>query len=184
VLLDPTAEQTISPRLDAAQRLQVAELTANLDISGQQVELLQHLQRWVTAHRGDRENGNRLYTKHCGACHQLRGEGAVVGPQLDGAASRSVERLLEDVITPDRNIDQAFRTTSFLLDEGRVVVGLVVAETADGITVVESSGKSVTIAPETVESRREAGRSLMPGNLGEVLSAAELTDLIHFVRGG
>jgi putative heme-binding domain-containing protein len=94
-----------------------------------------------------------------------------------------VERLLEDVVTPDRNVDRAFRTTSFLLDDGRVIAGLVTSENDAEIIVVPSSGKPVTVDPESIEQRREAGRSLMPSNMAEVLSADELGDLLRFLRG-
>ncbi len=87
-------------------------------------------------------------------------------------------------MTPDRNVDRAFRTTSFLLDDGRVVVGLVTNETDDEITAVEPNGKAIQIDPESIEARREAGRSLMPSNMDEVLSADEFGDLIRFVREG
>jgi putative heme-binding domain-containing protein len=184
VFADPTALQVISPRLNSSQQAEVAALTANIDPAAPQLEALSQLKKLVSARTGDPENGHRIYTQHCAACHQLRGEGAVVGPQLDGAASRSVERLLEDVVTPDRNIDAAFRTTSFLLEDGKVVVGLVTAETDDEITVVQSNGKPTTIETESVELRRDAGRSLMPGNMAEVLSAAQFSDLITYVRGG
>lgn len=107
----------------------------------------------------------------------------MVGPQLDGAVTRSVERLLEDIITPDRNVDRAFRTSSFLLEDGRVIVGLVTVDTSTEIRVVESNGKARVIDPQTVEQRREAGRSLMPGNLWETLSPQQLGDLIGFIRG-
>ena len=86
-------------------------------------------------------------------------------------------------MTPDRNVDRAFRTTSFLLDDGRVVVGLVTNETDQEINAVEPNGKTIKIDPASIEVRREAGRSLMPSNMDEVLSADEFGDLIRFVRG-
>jgi len=136
----------------------------------------------LAGYRGNRQVGKTLYTKHCAACHQLRGEGSVVGPQLDGAASRSVDRLLEDLLIPDRNVDRAFRTTSFLMEDGRVVVGLVVEESAEATRVVESNGKALILDPDAVEQRRDNGRSLMPGNMHEVLTREELGDLIGFIR--
>jgi len=183
VLLDADVAQSIAPRITQSQRSRIKALTQHIDVDSEQTELLRRLQQSIADRVGNRENGHLLYTKHCAACHQLRGEGKVVGPQLEGAATRSVERLLEDVVTPDRNIDRAFRTTSFLMEDGRVVVGLVTAETADEITVVESSGKAIKIEPETIELRREAGRSLMPSNMGEILTADEFSDLIRYVRG-
>ncbi len=183
VFVDQNVKQAIWPRLSEPQRADIESLTENIDVDAAKAAILASLQESVAARTGDRENGHRLFTKHCAACHQLRGEGAVVGPQLDGATTRSAQRLLEDVVTPDRNVDRAFRTTSFLLDDGRVVVGLVTNETDDAITAVEPNGKAIQIDPASIEVRREAGRSLMPSNMDEVLSADEFGDLIRFVRG-
>ncbi len=183
VFVDASAEQAITPRLSETEKTRVATMTQDIDINAQQSERLSELQEALAARTGDLEKGKLLYTQHCAACHQLRGSGAVVGPQLDGAATRSPQRLLEDIVTPDRNVDQAFRTTSFLLDDGRVLVGLVTSETAAEVTVVESNGKPITIDPESIEQRREAGRSLMPSNMSEVLSAEQFGDLITFIRG-
>lgn len=183
VLMDADVEQVLDARMESTHRSRVHELTGKLDpeVEGQSrlTEILSGLKRY----QPDSVAGEQLFTKHCANCHQLRGKGRVVGPQLDGAVTRSVERLLEDIITPDRNVDRAFRTSSFLLEDGRVIVGLVTVDTSTEIRVVESNGKARVIDPQAVEQRREAGRSLMPGNLRETLSPQQLGDLIGFVRG-
>src|SRR5262249_54137899 len=51
------------------------------------------------------ERGRLVFEKACGVCHQLDGKGAVVGPQLDGIGNRGLERLIEDVLDPNRNVD-------------------------------------------------------------------------------
>ncbi|MDE0864066.1 MAG: c-type cytochrome [Rubripirellula sp.] len=182
VLVDPTVAQALNPRLSENEQERVRLLTQGLNINAERAEHLTQLQVSLAGYRGNRQVGKTLYTKHCAACHQLRGEGSVVGPQLDGAASRSVDRLLEDLLIPDRNVDRAFRTTSFLMEDGRVVVGLVVEESAEATRVVESNGKAVMLDPDAVEQRRDNGRSLMPGNMHEVLTREELGDLIGFIR--
>lgn len=184
VLVDENVKQTLWPGLTDEEKSDIDSLTKDIDPEADKIAILAELKKSVRDRSGDRENGHRLFTKHCAACHQLRGEGNVVGPQLDGAASRSVDRLLEDVVTPDRNVDRAFRTTSFLIDDGRVLVGLVTHETEKEITLVQPDGKPIRIDPATVERRREAGRSLMPSNMHEVLATEDFGDLIHFVRGG
>jgi putative heme-binding domain-containing protein len=146
------------------------------------VTRLKELQQQVRSENGNADRGKQLYTQHCATCHQLRGQGAVVGPQLDGAATRSVTRLLEDIVTPDRNVDRAFRTTSLLLEDGRVLAGLVTDETDQVITLVESSGKPIKIDQSVIEVRKDAGRSLMPANLGEVLNATDFEDLLNYLR--
>ncbi len=165
------------------QRAAIEVLTENIDTDAINLQLLASLQASVQSLESDSESGRRLYTQHCSACHQLRGEGAVVGPQLDGAVTRSVVRLLEDIVVPNLNVDQAFRSTSFLLDDGRVIVGLIRVESPSSITVVETNGKPVSFDPELIEQRREGGNSLMPSNFGEVMSEQLLADLIRFVRG-
>ncbi len=183
VLLDPAAVQAMNLKLSEEEQLRVKELTKGLNADTQISELMKHLNAMVASRRGSRENGRILYTKHCAVCHQLREEGAVVGPQLDGAITRSTERLLEDIVTPNRNIDQAFRTTSFLLDDGRVIAGMVTSESADEISVVQSNGEKVRIDSQNIELRRETGQSLMPSNFAEILSAESFSDLICFLRG-
>ena len=37
------------------------------------------------------------------------GKGAKVGPQLDGIGTRGLDRLMEDILDPNRNVDQTLR---------------------------------------------------------------------------
>jgi putative heme-binding domain-containing protein len=112
----------------------------------------------------------------------LHGEGALVGPQLDGAITRSVERLMEDVVLPDRNIDQAFRTQSLLLDDGRVLVGLVASENDESIRLTTSDGKTQEVPADAVEIQQVSQRSLMPNNFSELMTARELVDLMAYLK--
>jgi putative heme-binding domain-containing protein len=181
-LVDPDVEQLLQPRLNPNQQMRINELTQGLEENLVLVTRLKELQQQVRSENGNADRGKQLYTQHCATCHQLRGQGAVVGPQLDGAATRSVTRLLEDIVTPDRNVDRAFRTTSLLLEDGRVLAGLVTDETDQVITLVESSGKPIKIDQSVIEVRKDAGRSLMPANLGEVLNATDFEDLLNYLR--
>ena len=181
-LIDPDIEQLLEPRLNPNQQMRINELTQGLEENLALVTRLKELQQQVRGENGNADRGRQLYTQHCATCHQLRGQGAVVGPQLDGTATRSVTRLLEDIVTPDRNVDRAFRTTSLLLEDGRVLVGLVTDETDQEITLVESSGKPFKIHRSVIEVRKEAGRSLMPANLGQVLTATDFEDLLNYLR--
>ncbi|MGB7327033.1 MAG: PVC-type heme-binding CxxCH protein [Rubripirellula sp.] len=182
VFVDATATQAIHPRLTDQQRNRLDEMTAGIVADDSALQTLERLTATLVSDSGDRDNGKRVYQKHCAVCHQLRGEGAVVGPQLDGATTRSVERLLEDIVTPDQNVDQAFRTTSFLLDDGRVIVGLIASEDDHQINVVQTDGRKVNVDSANIERRREGGRSLMPSNLADSLSTQEIGDLIFFLR--
>ena len=96
--------------------------------------------------------------------------------------SRTVERLLEDIVTPNRNVDQAFRTTSLLLDDGRVATGLVSQEGDQQISLIDVSGKSTQIAVNRIVERRNSGQSLMPNNFAELLTPNDFRDVIGYIK--
>jgi putative heme-binding domain-containing protein len=181
-LADVNVRQALTPKLAAAQLEELESLTRDVDGAAGQQQWLTRLQGLIGTLPANAENGSQVFKKNCEACHQLHGQGVVVGPQLDGAITRSPARLLEDIVTPDQNVDKAFRTTSFLLEDGRVVVGLVRSETDKEINLVDSAGKTITLDADSVEQRREAGRSLMPGNFGEVISPADFADMMEYIR--
>jgi putative heme-binding domain-containing protein len=119
--------------------------------------------------------------KNCAACHKIGNEGAVIGPQLDGIGQRGLERLCEDILDPNRNVDGAFRSTLFTLKDGEVVSGLFRREEGETIVLAESTGKEITIARKDIAERRDSEVSLMPENFGELLSAEDFSDLMAFL---
>src|SRR5205807_179633 len=96
----------------------------------------------------------QVFDKSCANCHRLGGKGAKVGPQLDGIGIRGPERLLEDLLDPNRNVDQAFRMTTLALGNGQVVSGLLLAEEGEILVLADSQGKEVRVAKKEVEERK------------------------------
>jgi putative heme-binding domain-containing protein len=127
------------------------------------------------------ERGVAVFQKSCAACHQIAGKGNRVGPQLDGAGNRGVERLLEDVLDPNRNVDVAFRATILALDDGRVVNGLIVREEGPVVVLVDSKGAEQRIAKSKIEQRTQTKLSPMPANVTELVSPQELNDLLAYL---
>lgn len=181
-IADANVSASLLPRLDDVQKKTFERLTADVQPQGEAAKRLAKLQDSIDVASGNASRGGEVFKKHCMNCHQLRGKGVVVGPQLDGAVTRTAARLLEDILTPDQNVDKAFRSTSFLLDDGRVLIGLVRAEDDQQVTIVDNQGKEHRIEVDEIERRKEAGRSLMPSNLGESISDIELSDLLKFIR--
>ena len=133
------------------------------------------------AKAGDFEKGRLLYEKNCQNCHKLRGVGQLIGPQLDGVGPRGHERLAEDILLPNRNVDKAFRMTSILMDDDRVLVGLV-RETADGdLQLVGIDGKTQSVPRGEIAQRKDTTRSLMPDNFAEIINNDDLSHLLKFL---
>jgi putative heme-binding domain-containing protein len=127
------------------------------------------------------ERGEAVFTRHCAACHQLAGKGAVIGPQLDGIGNRGLDRLLEDVLDPNRNVDVAFRTTTLRTTDGRVLSGLVRREENQQLVLAGADGKEYSIAKSDIEEQQKTPLSLMPANVGEIVPADEFFDLVAFL---
>jgi len=119
--------------------------------------------------------------KTCANCHQLEGKGARVGPQLDGIGSRGLERLLEDVLDPNRNVDQSFRVTNLALQSGQVVSGLLLREEGEVLIVADSQGKEVRVPKTSDEERSTARLSPMPANLADQIALPEFNDLMSYL---
>lgn len=128
------------------------------------------------------ERGQQVFTKHCAACHQVGGQGAVIGPQLDGIGSRGVERIIEDILDPNRNIDQAFRMHTYVLDDGRIFNGLPRRIDGELQVIADQEGKEISFPTAAIETDEPAPLSLMPESLGTQIAEPEFQDLIAFLR--
>ncbi len=125
--------------------------------------------------------GLRIFQQHCQACHQLGGVGGLVGPQLTGIGNRGVERLCEDILDPNRNVDHAFRQTRITTKEGDELAGLMRREEGDLLVLVDPAGKEFSVKKSAVTERRESELSLMPDSFGETLTAGDFHHLLSYL---
>ncbi len=119
--------------------------------------------------------------KRCAVCHQIGTEGAKIGPQLDGVGIRGVDRLLEDVLDPNRNVDAAFRSSAIALTDGRILTGLKRREEGADVVFANSEGKEFRVPSAEIEELRLSPTSLMPANFGESIPADEFADLLAWL---
>jgi putative heme-binding domain-containing protein len=125
--------------------------------------------------------GRLVFEKNCAGCHQIGGRGALVGPQLDGEGLRGSERILEDILDPNRNVDPAFHATLLALRDGRLISGLVRREEGANLIVVDRNGKETAVSSADVEERKITRLSPMPADFGVVFAEADLYDLVAYL---
>jgi putative heme-binding domain-containing protein len=130
----------------------------------------------------DLDVGKRVFQERCTSCHQLGGQGKLIGPQLDGAIVRTIDRLCEDILWPNRNVDEAFRITNVLMDDGETISGLILDRTDSSLEIVDQAGKSQRVARGQIEQEKISKLSLMPGNFEELVSDIELASLIGYMK--
>jgi putative heme-binding domain-containing protein len=174
-------EKLLASRLPDAEA-RIGKLTAGLPSVEEGIaRRIQQLQATYNAKKASEENGARVFVKQCAACHRIGGQGALVGPQLDGIGNRDLARLLEDLLDPNRNIDEAFRSTIISTEEGQIISGLELRTDGDILVMADAEGKDIRVPLAQIEQRRRSPVSPMPGNLSERVSDAELHDLLRYL---
>jgi putative heme-binding domain-containing protein len=182
LLNDPNISELLTSRAADADKARVAELKQNLPKADERLAKLIALHRErFDGGKASVERGHELFTKHCGACHRIGPEGAMVGPQLDGVGNRGLDRVLEDVLDPNRNVDAAFRTSLITTVDGKVYTGLERRREGEIVVIADALGKEIRIPAADIEDQRRTKLSLMPANFSEVLKPSEVQDLVGFL---
>ncbi len=190
LLTRPSVKQRLDTIKSEELQKQIGELTSDLSDEDEALRKLVEQRRTVflsaqsnqdTALRPALEAGAALFTKHCAACHQIAGKGTVVGPQLDGIGQRGLERVLEDVLDPNRNVDVNFRTTTVVTKDGKIFAGLIRREEGATLVLADNKGKEFTVPLADVDERVKSTLSLMPANVAEILNEREFLDLVSYL---
>jgi putative heme-binding domain-containing protein len=160
----------------------LSKLTAGLPPLDQRVnELIAQRAQLVAGGQPDVARGAEVFTKHCANCHRIGEQGAKIGPNLDGVGIRGADRLLEDILDPSRNVDQAFRTTQIVTTDGRILTGLALREEGEIVVLADAQGKELRVPKEEIDERVESQLSLMPSNVPDLVNEADFVHLIGYL---
>jgi putative heme-binding domain-containing protein len=130
--------------------------------------------------KADKAHGRALFTKSCATCHRLFGNGGEVGPDLTGANRKNLDYLLSNVIDPSAVVSKDYTMSVLALTDGRIVNGVVLAESEAALTVQTAQTKEVILRND-IEERMPSKLSLMPDGLLQPLSSAEIASLFAYL---
>jgi putative heme-binding domain-containing protein len=131
----------------------------------------------------DSARGERVFERECMTCHKLGERGSSVGPNLASFQRRTPDELLLHILDPNREVAPDFVEYAVSLDDGRILTGLVVAESAGSLTLRRPGGSEDTVLRSNIEAIAGTGKSLMPEGLEARVSPQEMADVIAFLRG-
>jgi putative heme-binding domain-containing protein len=134
--------------------------------------------------QGDPARGEALFRRKdlaCQKCHAIAGVGGQVGPDLVSiGASAPVDYLIESILLPNKAIKEGYHSLVVGTRSGRLLTGILVRETSSQLVLRDAEDREVTI-PITDIEERTVGGSLMPEGLTDILTRAELVDLVRFL---
>jgi len=118
----------------------------------------------------------------CLKCHTALGKGGSVGPDLSAIGKKaSRENLYESILYPSKAIADQYITWQIETKKGTSLVGLIVEETPDDLTLRDGNGKDTKIAKGDVESRQKSPKSLMPEDLLVYMTEQDLVDMVEYL---
>ena len=135
---------------------------------------------------GDMERGRIVFERKagCANCHQIAGQGGVIGPDLTKiGAIRAGRDLIESIVMPSATFAQGYETYSATLRDGETVTGIRAHQPDDTIVLRDASGAETRL-PVSEGTRIERQKlSLMPEGLLGALSESEIRDLLAYLQG-
>lgn len=130
---------------------------------------------------GDAERGRRLYERQgCAKCHGGRRS---LGPDLAGVSRRFGRNdLFAAIVEPNRDISARYQMTSVETTDGRVISGLIVYESVDGLLLRDAEHRTWRIESSEIATKQLQRNSLMPAGLLRGTTDQDLADLYRYLQ--
>lgn len=128
---------------------------------------------------GDAAKGAELFAANCATCHVYRGKGAHIGPDLTGMGAHGARALLPVILDPNASVEAAYLEYVCVTTDDRLVTGILVRDTPEGIVLRSTSGDA-EVPRDEIASLRSTGRSPMPMGL-ESIGPEGLRDVLAFL---
>jgi putative heme-binding domain-containing protein len=140
-------------------------------------------------HVPDRQRGARIFQEAlCDRCHQAGARGPAIGPDLTYVSRRfSRHDLLLSLLEPSAVVAENYRSVRILLQDGRVIVGRLLAEgdyRSEKLQIAVDWLRPLDVLEvdkKDIESIQESDESPMPASLLDSFQVEEILDLLYYL---
>jgi putative heme-binding domain-containing protein len=132
---------------------------------------------------GDWARGRAVFFSEqaqCAKCHQVRGQGGKIGPDLSNLIHRDYDSVLRDIRFPSATINPDYLTYSVELTDGRVLAGVLRTE-GDSVIVSDNAGRQATVKRSEIDLLKPSPVSTMPEGYDKALGPDKMRDLLTFL---
>ena len=169
---DPAARDLLERFLPAAKRRRVLGADPSPEL--------------ILGRQGDAVRGREVFFGNggpqCHTCHRHGGEGREVGPDLTAIGAKfNRATLLDQILHPAKQVDEAWRTHEIETADGNTRAGFVVSRDATSVHFRASDGELSVIPSASIRRDSVLPGSLMPEGLLQSLTAQEAADLLEFI---
>ena len=134
--------------------------------------------------KADTKHGEEIFFGRgtCLACHQVKGKGVPLGPNLNGINKRrDTDYVIRSILLPDEYIVEGFQQTSLELEGGRKLFGMIQEETAQSLKIYLLTGEKISVNTNDIIKRSDAKNSSMPSSFSHTMSAQDVADVTAWI---
>lgn len=174
--------QTLSLQSDPAVKKLVAKHWGKIRATpAEKQDQIKKLFALVKAGGGNSTAGQAIFTKKCGVCHTLFGEGGKTGPDLTGYERTNLDFLTTAIVDPSAAIREEFTTFAIVTSDGRTLTGLIDGQDARTVTLRGADNRTTLLNRADIEELQALPISLMPENQFNDLDQQGIRDLFAYL---
>jgi putative membrane-bound dehydrogenase-like protein len=191
-LIAAMENKVVSPgQVSAARRTQIlanpdaalkvrAEKVFGQNSTGSRAEVVERYKASLTL-AGTVGRGAKIYDNVCAACHRFSGRGVDIGPNLETVRGWDREKLLLNILDPNREVAGNYIAYVIDLKDGSSVSGMIAEENAASIKLKRIGAPEETILRQNIAKITSSAISLMPDGLESTLPLQDMADLLAYL---
>lgn len=182
VLREVAVKEKLAAKIKPNQQTQLDQLTAGSanEFEERQKLIQTRLTGFETA-KVSVETGKAVFTQNCATCHQIKGVGGLIGPQLDGIGNWGQKALAEKILDPNRNISEAFRSYNITLNNGQSMTGLFRRTEGQTMVFANPSGQEFSVVKNDIKEYKASKYTLMPDQFRSTIPEKDFYALLGFL---
>ena len=126
--------------------------------------------------------GELIYQRTCYACHTMHGKGGNIGPDLTGSNRTNTTYLLSNILNPNGDIQDAYKTVVITTNDGRTYSGNILSEDGRYLTLKVVGQDPISINSSKIQSREDTSKSMMPEGLLNSLTDQDVVHLFAYLK--
>ncbi len=182
VLSEVRVKERLASNISSTQQKKLDELTAG---GASEREERQKIIDARIAGFKQKENsavtGKTIFMQNCSSCHQVSGNGGLIGPQLDGIGNWGNKALTEKILDPNRNISESFRNYNITLKNDKILSGLYRRTEGETMVFADLGGQEFSVAKNEIKEYRPSKYTLMPDQFRNVIPEKDFYALMEYL---
>jgi putative membrane-bound dehydrogenase-like protein len=130
---------------------------------------------------GDAKRGGAVFDALCAACHRYAGRGTDIGPNLETVRGWDREKLLLNILDPNREVAPNYTSYKVELKDGTSLYAMIADENATSLTLKRAGAADETILRQNIAKLTSSTQSLMPEGLEAAIAPQAMADLLTFL---